>query len=96
MGQSPGCTDRTVKYMAKSPAKNMSSLESHTMVPTLTRFGRVSECTRLDSKLDAVAVEVTTALCPATAEESRPGWHWLCRFGGRLGGPVPGPDTIEP
>jgi len=28
-------------------------------------LGRVSECTRLESKLDAVLVEVTTALCPA-------------------------------
>ncbi|GAB2654009.1 hypothetical protein GCM10027068_37550 [Prescottella soli] len=32
--------------MAKSPAKNMSSLDNHTMVPTLTMFGRFSECTR--------------------------------------------------
>jgi hypothetical protein len=29
-----------VKYIAKSPAKNISSLESHTMVPTDTMFGR--------------------------------------------------------
>jgi hypothetical protein len=34
---------RTVKYIANSPAKNISSLDSHTIVPTLTRFGRVSE-----------------------------------------------------
>ena len=32
---------------------------------TLTMFGRVSEWTRLESKLDAVLVEVTNALCPA-------------------------------
>jgi hypothetical protein len=32
--------------MAKSPAKNMSSLDSQTIVPTLTMFGRFSECTR--------------------------------------------------
>jgi hypothetical protein len=51
----------------------MSSLESHTIVPTLTMLGRVSECTLLDSKLDAVAVEVTPALCPAGAQVSRPG-----------------------
>jgi hypothetical protein len=37
----------------------MSSLESQTMVPTLTMFGRVSEWTLLDSKLGALAVEVT-------------------------------------
>jgi hypothetical protein len=34
------------------------------MVPTLTMFGRVSECTLLDSKRGAVAVEVTVALLP--------------------------------
>jgi hypothetical protein len=32
--------------MANRPAKNMSSLDSHTMVPTLTMFGRFSEWTR--------------------------------------------------
>jgi hypothetical protein len=35
-----------VKYIANNPAKNINSLESHTMVPTLTMFGRFSECTR--------------------------------------------------
>src|SRR6185437_12202277 len=64
IGQSPACTARIVKYMANRPAKNMSSLESQTMVPTLTMLGRVRECTLLVSK-GAVAVEVTTALCPA-------------------------------
>ncbi len=33
------------------------------MVPTLTRFGRVSECTLLDSNVGA-AVEVTRSLLP--------------------------------
>jgi hypothetical protein len=32
-------------------------------VPTLTMFGRVSECTLLDSKPGAAAVEVTCRLC---------------------------------
>jgi hypothetical protein len=32
-----------VKYIAKRPAKNISSLESHTIVPTLTMFGRFRE-----------------------------------------------------
>jgi hypothetical protein len=64
IGQSFACTDRIEKYIANSPAKNINSLDSHTMVPTLTMLGRVSECTRLESKLDAVLVEVTTALCP--------------------------------
>ena len=57
-GQLPPDCARAVKYIAKSPAKNISSLESHTMVPTLTMFGLFSECTR-----DVIAVpEVPTAL----------------------------------
>jgi len=35
----PLSTERIVKYMAKSAAKNISSEDSHTIVPTLTRFG---------------------------------------------------------
>src|SRR3954464_3545383 len=42
---------RAVKYMANSPAKNISSLASQTIVPTLTMFGRVRECTRDVSKV---------------------------------------------
>ncbi|GGK39019.1 hypothetical protein GCM10007073_02080 [Micrococcus flavus] len=38
---SSGDVERSVKYMAKSPPKNMSSLASHTMVPTWTMFGRL-------------------------------------------------------
>ena len=35
---------RAVKYIANGPAKNINSLESHTMVPAaLTMFGRFSE-----------------------------------------------------
>src|SRR5882757_5359812 len=62
IGQSLECTERTVKYMANNPAKNISSLDSQTIVPTLTRFGRVSECTRLDSKRGALAVDVTVGI----------------------------------
>src|SRR6516164_6008285 len=36
---SPLSTERMVKYIANNAAKNMSSEDSHTMVPTLTRFG---------------------------------------------------------
>ena len=43
-GQSPGCAARTVKYIANRPAKNISSLDSQMIVPTLTMLGRVSEC----------------------------------------------------
>jgi hypothetical protein len=31
-----------VKYIAKRAAKNINSLESQTIVPTATKFGRVS------------------------------------------------------
>jgi hypothetical protein len=34
---------RIEKYMANSAAKNISSLESHTIVPTLTMLGLVNE-----------------------------------------------------
>ena len=37
-----GTTDRIVKYIANSPAKNMSSLDSQTMVPTDAMFGRLT------------------------------------------------------
>jgi hypothetical protein len=39
-GHGAPVTDRTVKYMPKSAAKNINSLDSHTIVPTLTRLGR--------------------------------------------------------
>ncbi|GAA4500106.1 hypothetical protein GCM10023191_047990 [Actinoallomurus oryzae] len=39
---SPTVTDRMVKYIANSAAKNMSSDDSHTIVPTLTRLGRLA------------------------------------------------------
>src|SRR3954469_24160758 len=42
-GQLGSLIDRTVKYIANNAAKNMSSLDSHTMVPTLTTLGRMSE-----------------------------------------------------
>ncbi|GAB3436367.1 hypothetical protein GCM10027517_06380 [Phycicoccus ginsengisoli] len=37
---SSGSTERIVKYIANRPAKNISSLASHTIVPTDTMFGR--------------------------------------------------------
>src|SRR5215470_12651569 len=37
---SSGTTERIVKYIANRPAKNINSLDSHTMVPTWTMFGR--------------------------------------------------------
>ena len=40
---SSGTTERIVKYIANSPAKNISSLDSHTMVPTDAMFGRLTD-----------------------------------------------------
>src|ERR1700759_3884353 len=78
MGQSPGCTARIVKYMANRPAKNISSLESQTIVPTLTMFGRVSEWTRLESNAGgAVVADVTWALLREAWGQRRRGG--LCR-----------------
>src|SRR4051794_5237241 len=42
-GQTGSLIERIVKYIANSAAKNMSSLDSQTMVPTLTTLGRVNE-----------------------------------------------------
>src|SRR3954470_13677710 len=57
--QSSGERARIWKYMAKSPAKNISSLPSHTIVPTETMLGRVAgpepSCTERDGAADAVA-----------------------------------------
>src|SRR5690242_15610383 len=64
IGQLGSCTDRIVKYIANSPAKNMSSLDNQTIVPTLTMLGRVRECTLLASNRPVAAVDVTFALCP--------------------------------
>jgi hypothetical protein len=51
--------------MANSPAKNISSLESQMIVPTLTMFGRVRECTR----------EVSKALLATGAAVTGSSWH---------------------
>jgi hypothetical protein len=49
-------TERSVKYIAKSAAKNISSLESHTIVPTDTMLGRLAgACAGAVSITDAVA-----------------------------------------
>ena len=57
-GSPNGLTSNEITELLGPTAKNMSSLDSHTMVPTLTMFGRFSECTR-----DVMAVpDVPTAL----------------------------------
>src|ERR1700733_8199382 len=63
MGQGspwPLSTDRIVKYIANSAAKNMSSLDNQMMVPTLTRFGLLAGVrgTGAVSVTDAVATNV--------------------------------------
>ncbi|GAA1517242.1 hypothetical protein GCM10009677_58200 [Sphaerisporangium rubeum] len=48
-------TDRIVKYIANSAAKNMSSEDSQTIVPTLTRLGRRDDAAVVVVTADAVA-----------------------------------------
>src|SRR3954453_13440105 len=67
---------RAVKYIANRPAKNISSLASQTIVPTLTMFGRVRECTR----------EVSKVLLATGAVVTGSSWHrdsFLTTWGGR-------------
>ncbi|GGO53372.1 hypothetical protein GCM10012287_39830 [Streptomyces daqingensis] len=52
-------TDRRVKYIAKRAAKNISSELSQMMVPTLVRFGRLT---------DGCACPVSTAVAVATID----------------------------
>src|SRR4051794_41931534 len=86
---------RAVKYMANRPAKNISSLESQMIVPTLTMFGRVKECTRDVSKVLLATGAVVTRVIMASA-----GGRDDCGRGGRGGNvispwlvPWPTPET---
>src|ERR1700759_4992314 len=67
--QRAGTTDRMVKDMANSPAKNISSLDSQTMVPTDVIFGRFTGACAGASKVVAVATAVIIALPPG---------RWCC------------------
>ena len=70
---------RAVKYMANRPAKNISSLESQMIVPTLTMFGRVRECTREVSKVLLATGAVVTWVIMASAggrRRLRVRWAW--------------------
>ncbi len=64
-------TDRIVKYDANSAAKNISSLDSQMMVPTLTMLGR-SWCPWRREAGMVVAV-ATGSLCPGRSSGSAPG-----------------------
>src|SRR5450631_1341306 len=88
---SPFTTERTVKYIANSAAKNISSEDSQMIVPTLTRFGRFAGVRGTASVTDAVA---TTSLLrqPVGVRQSPPqlGGNYFCRSpppgrGGRPG-----------
>src|SRR4051794_24329095 len=57
-----GTTDRIVKYIANSPAKNISSLASHTIVPTEVMLGRLTGAWCGASRAVAVATAVIIAL----------------------------------
>ncbi|GIJ21317.1 hypothetical protein Vlu01_19410 [Micromonospora lutea] len=76
-----GAAARMEKYIANSAAKNMSSLESQTIVPTLTMLGRVREWIRL---LSMAGAAVTRSLWPlTTAGDQRgvkPGPAWPDRY----------------
>src|SRR5436309_11156745 len=70
-GQIGSLTARIVKYIANSAAKNISSLDSHTMVPTLTTLGLVSDpCDGTFSRAVAEAtrrfLQPEQALCRTT------------------------------
>src|SRR3954470_16250131 len=84
---------RAVKYMANRPAKNISSLESQMIVPTLTMFGRVKECTRDVSKVLLATGAVVTRVIMASGEG-----HDDCGCDGRGGKvisslPIPPPTA---
>ena len=75
---------RAVKYMANRPAKNISSLESQMIVPTLTMFGRVKECTRDVSKVLLATGAVVTGVIMASAGVVRPRVRWAWRQSDQL------------
>ncbi len=52
---------RATKYIANKPAKNISSLDSQTIVPTLTMLGRLSECTRAVMAVPEVPTALVTS-----------------------------------
>ncbi|GAA3148979.1 hypothetical protein GCM10010466_44870 [Planomonospora alba] len=66
-------TDRMVKYIANSAAKNMSSEDSQTIVPTLTRSGLLDECAVVFVEIaDAVATGSIIAAPPVGSPHDPP------------------------
>src|SRR5262249_30250877 len=80
-------TERMVKYIANSAAKNISSEDSQTIVPTLTRFGRLAG--------DRGGVCVADAVATGSLLRHRVGERWPTpRVGARELRPGPGRGTI--
>jgi hypothetical protein len=61
------CTARVVKYIAKRAAKNINSLESHTIVPTATTLGLVILCIEAGSDAWLETVLVMREIIPDIA-----------------------------
>ena len=83
-----GSTEQIVKYIANMPAKNISSLESQTMVPTDTMLGRdtgpwpgMLPAERAGSEVtgDAVATCARLATFDARHTVDPPMGAWPCR-----------------
>jgi hypothetical protein len=56
-----------VKYIAKSAAKNINSLDSHTIVPTATTLGLEILCIEAGSEAELETVLVMQAIIPDIA-----------------------------
>jgi hypothetical protein len=70
-----------VKKMANKAAKNISSEESQTMVPTLTMFGRPAIWTACLSAAVVLTTRAIMSVAAAVAQRT-PGWLLRCRRGG--------------
>src|SRR5215471_8851440 len=72
----PLSTERIVKYIANSAAKNISSLDSQIMVPTLTRFGLLAGVrgTGAVSVTDAVATKAIITTSRRGSAPAPPTW----------------------
>src|SRR3954453_15157191 len=68
-----GTTERMVKYIAKSPAKNMSSLDNQTMVRTDAMLGRLTDACAGAWTADADATGVIIAPWAGEGEGDPPG-----------------------
>src|SRR4051794_10368879 len=66
-GHTGSLIDRIVKYMANSAEKNISSLDSQTMVPTLTTFGLVNE--PCDGTFSRAVAEATAVILAARSRQ---------------------------